>query len=69
MGYIVVPEQALRRSLSDETKDDPIAQLVSGKEAKVEIDCEEERVVDRERKVRVDINPRPKRAEAEMLLN
>jgi hypothetical protein len=51
-GYIVMPEQTLRSSISPQREADPIAQLVSGKEEEMKM-SEEEKVVDMQRNVHV----------------
>jgi hypothetical protein len=64
VGYIVAPEQSLRRSISDREEElDPIAQLVNGKEPTQNIELEENKEVDRKRKVKVEITNRKQRPE------
>ena len=59
-GCVVFPEQPLRRSTSQEETEDAITRLVACKEKSVELSYEE-KVVDMERKVEVDITgPRAK---------
>lgn len=65
VGYIVDPEQALRRSISD--KEDPISDLINGREKEVEIT--EEKEVDMTRNVHVDTTGRKQRPEFEFALN
>lgn len=65
VGYIVDPEQALRRSISD--KEDPISDLINGKEKKVEF--AEEKEVDMTRNVHVDTTGRKQKPEFEFALN
>jgi hypothetical protein len=43
-GYIVLPEQTLRKNIS-KLENDPVAQLVSGQEQKTSLD-QSEKVVD-----------------------
>jgi hypothetical protein len=70
VGYIVAPEQSLRRSISEEEKDyDPIAQLVNGKEPTQHVELEEYKEVDRKRNVKVEITNRKQRPEHELALN
>lgn len=65
VGYIVDPEQTLRRSISD--KEDPISDLINGREREVEI--AEEKEVDMTRNVHVDITNRKQKPGFELALN
>ena len=67
-GYIVFPEQTLRKSVRQNSEEmDPIAQMAQGKEKMVEVEIEKE--VDMERNVHVEITKRKSKGEAEMMLN